>query len=218
MRRLGGALAVAVAVMLAAPDFRSVAWSPLPWVRQVTSPEFPQAGGGDRTDARPILPGGCLPCRCRPAGLDPLAERCRRSRVRAWFPNGEAGLGRCAGEACAGLDRRLCPSVELQRPSRHARSSPRTRPTPASRTADRGGARTRSCASGRTIRTSLARSSSDGTPSPLPPRSPSSRVRSPIPVRPHLQQPVGHPPRRRGSLRRVHRVVDAPPVEPSNQP
>jgi hypothetical protein len=34
----------------------------------------------------------------------------------------------------------------------------------------------------------------------------------------HLQQPVGHPPRRRGSLRRVHRVVDAPPVEPSNQP
>jgi hypothetical protein len=66
MRRIGGALAVAVAVMLAAPDFRSVAWSPLPWVRQVTSPEFPQAGGGDRTDARPILPGGCLPCRCRP--------------------------------------------------------------------------------------------------------------------------------------------------------
>jgi hypothetical protein len=34
MRRIGGALAVvAAAVMLAAPEFRSVALSPLPWVQ-----------------------------------------------------------------------------------------------------------------------------------------------------------------------------------------
>src|SRR5512133_980766 len=61
--------------------------------RQVTRQSFPQAGGGGRPDVRPIPRVGCPPCPCPSAGLEALAERCRRSRVGAWFRNGEAGSG-----------------------------------------------------------------------------------------------------------------------------
>src|SRR5215217_2537650 len=153
--------------------------------RQVTRQRFLQAGGGDRPDARQFRREAAPTAYAARPVWTALAERCRRSRVGAWFPNGEAGsgwrmrrLGVCRPGSTA-MSERGTPTTQPT----SARSSPRTRPITPSPTVLPGRGPTRSCASGWTVRTSLARPSSPGTRSPLPPRSPSSRVRSPIPVR-----------------------------------
>jgi hypothetical protein len=82
------------------------------------------SSGGDRPDARPIPPGR-LPALSMPPGRSGPLQRSAVAAVE-WEPGSRMARrvrdGRCAGEACAGLDRRSCPSVELQRPSRHRRA------------------------------------------------------------------------------------------------
>jgi hypothetical protein len=81
------------------------------------------SSGGDRPDARPIPPGR-LPALSMPPGRSGPLWRSAVAAVE-WAPGSRMARrvrdGRCPGSACAGLDRRLCPSVELQRPSRHPR-------------------------------------------------------------------------------------------------